>query len=632
MDNGILQVTISKPGGFVTGIQFGGIDNVLEIRNDEKNRGYWDIVSAFGEYDFDDDHGCGGHNESAIDIRDEVSIAGTRFEIVKADENQAEISFTTSWDSALGGIQNFPFNVDRKFVMLRGSSGFYGYGIFERKEGWPAANIGQLRAVFKPRNDKFFYMALSDKIQSVMPTPEDREKSQTLAYSKAVLLTNSVNSAFKGEVDDKYQYSYEDTDTKLHSWVSPDPPVGFWLIMPSNEYRTAGPVKQDLTCHVGPTSLVMFHSTHYVGKGLTLGFQNGEPWKKVFGPFFVYLNTVASQKDPHQPLWENAKEQLSEEIGKWPYDFPLSQNFAKSNQRGSIEGRLLIQDGKTFAPASSAWVGLAPPGKVGSWQLETKGYQFWVQTNKGGSFVIRGICPGTYNLYAWAPGFIGGFKYASNINIKAGSDVKLGDVVYATPRNGPTLWEIGVPDRSAAEFFVPDPSRDLVNRLYVNDPEKKYRQYGLWDRYTDLYPTNDLMYTVGSSDYKKDWFFAHVNRRTQNQSYESTTWQIVFPLDPVSPGNCTLWIALAAANESELQVRFNSHKSSATPDFTTGFIGRDNAIARHGIHGLYRLFHVNVDSSWLQKGTNIIFLTQARSGSPFRGLMYDYIRFEGPSS
>lgn len=39
MDNGIIQVTLSKPGGIVTGIRYNGIDNVLEIRNNESNRG-----------------------------------------------------------------------------------------------------------------------------------------------------------------------------------------------------------------------------------------------------------------------------------------------------------------------------------------------------------------------------------------------------------------------------------------------------------------------------------------------------------------------------------------------------------------------------------------------------------------
>ncbi|PQP95111.1 putative rhamnogalacturonate lyase B [Prunus yedoensis var. nudiflora] len=44
MDNGILQVTLSKPDGIVTRIQYNGIDNLLEVLNEEVNRGYWDLV------------------------------------------------------------------------------------------------------------------------------------------------------------------------------------------------------------------------------------------------------------------------------------------------------------------------------------------------------------------------------------------------------------------------------------------------------------------------------------------------------------------------------------------------------------------------------------------------------------
>lgn len=57
------------------------------------------------------------------------------------------------------------------------------------------------------------------------------------------------------QVDDKYEYSCESKDIGVHGWISLDPPVGFWQITPSIEFRSGGPSKQFLTSHVGPTSL-----------------------------------------------------------------------------------------------------------------------------------------------------------------------------------------------------------------------------------------------------------------------------------------------------------------------------------------------------------------------------------------
>jgi len=53
----------------------------------------------------------------------------------------------------------------------------------------------------------------------------------------------------------------------------------------------------------------MFHSTHYAGFDLTMTFQEGEPWKKVFGPSFVYLNSVPEDEDFYA-LWDDAKHQV----------------------------------------------------------------------------------------------------------------------------------------------------------------------------------------------------------------------------------------------------------------------------------------------------------------------------------
>ncbi|CAL9167744.1 unnamed protein product [Musa hybrid cultivar] len=615
IDNGILQLTLSNPEGLITGVRYNGVDNLLEVLNKEGNRGYWDLV-------WSEPQGSG-----IFDV-----IQGTHFEIIHEDENQLEVSFTRNWDPSLQG-KLVPLNIDKRFIMLRGCSGFYTYAIYEHREGWPDFDLAETRVAFKLRKDKFRYMAIADNRQRFMPMPDDRmpNRSQKLAYPEAVLLTNPINPDLKGEVDDKYQYSCDNKDIKVHGWMSLEPPIGFWQITPSNEFRSGGPVKQNLTSHVGPTTLAMFLSAHYSGEDLVPKFRNGEYWKKVFGPVFIYLNSTMDGPD-RQLLWDDAKLQTLTQVESWPYEFPVSEDFQKCDQRGSVSGRLMVRDkfiNEEDIIGDAAFVGLALPGEAGSWQRECKGYQFWTRADNKGNFTITNIRTGDYNLYAWIPGFIGDYRLDVAMTITSGNKINLGDLVYEPPRDGPTLWEIGIPDRSAAEFFIPKPNPIYVNKLYVNHPDR-FRQYGLWERYADLYPDSDLIYSVDESDYKIDWFFAHVTRKTGENSYQATTWQIKFQVDYVNQtGAYKLRVALASATISELQVRFNDATVNP-PHFTTRLIGRDNSIARHGIHGLYWLFNIDVQSTWLIQGDNTIYLTQTKSASPFQGIMYDYIRMEGP--
>ncbi|RLM60827.1 hypothetical protein C2845_PM14G21280 [Panicum miliaceum] len=501
--NGIFELTLSNPDGIVTGVRYNGVDNLMEILNKEDNRGYWDLV-----------WNPPGQKTGIFDV-----IKGTEFRIIYHDENQAEVSFSRNWDPSLEG-KAVPLNIDKRFIILRGSSGFYTYGIYEHKEGWPDFGLGETRVAFKLRKDKFHYMALADDRQRIMPMPDDRlpPRGLPLAYPEAVLLVDPINPDLRGEVDDKYHYSCEDQYNNVHGWMSFDPPIGFWQITPSDEFRTGGPLKQNLTSHVGPTMLAMFLSAHYAGDDLSPMFTNGEYWKKVHGPVFMYLNSSWDGSDPTM-LWEDAKVQMMIEKESWPYSFALSDDFQKTEQRGCVSGRLLVRDryiddGDLYA--SGAYVGLALPGEAGSWQRECKGYQFWCRADVDGSFYIRNIVTGNYNL------------------------------------------------------------------------------------------------------------------KVDENTYQPTTWQIKFNLDSVSPGSAyNFRVALASSARAELQVFFND-KDRGVPHFATGLIGRDNAIARHGIHGLYWLFNINVDSAWLVQGMNTIYLKQPRNQSPFQGLMYDYLRLEGP--
>uniref|UniRef100_A0A0D9XNS9 rhamnogalacturonan endolyase n=1 Tax=Leersia perrieri TaxID=77586 RepID=A0A0D9XNS9_9ORYZ len=524
--------------------------------------------------------------------------------VVSSSEDQVELSFRSSYDPSRQN--SVRLNIDKRLVMLKGSSGFYCYAIFEHVRDWPALNISEARLAFKLNTGKFNYMAISDDIQRFMPSATDRDapRGAPLAYKEAVLLVNPKEAQFKGEVDDKYEYSLDNKDNQVHGWIGSNHPnpMGFWVITPSNEFKSGGPLKRELTSH-------MFLGIHYVGNDIVLNIEEGEYWKKVMGPVFIYLNSSPKRGDL-QALWEDAKVQAQAEASKWPYSFPESPDFHKASQRGSVTGRLLVRDrymSSEDMAAGMAYIGLASPGQPGSWATESKNYQFWTRATPCGGFSIDNVRAGVYNLYAWVPG------------------INLGDLVFEPPRSGPTLWEMGVPDRSAAEFFIPDPNPKYLNKILNKD---KYRQYGLWERYAELYPKKDPIFNIGQSNVSKDWFFAHVPRK-QGDGYVPTMRHIRFWLDRmVANGTYTLRVALAAAHMSRLQVQVNGGVV-----LTTGAsFGDGNTIARHGIHGVqWSLDFVIKGYMLVEGGENVVSITQTRALSPFFGVMYDYIRLEGPS-
>lgn len=76
----------------------------------------------------------------------------------------------------------------------------------------------------------------------------------------------------------------------------------------------------------------------------------------------------------------------------------------------------------------------------------------------------------SYEIYAFLP-------KREDLSFKspcvAGVMISLGEINYSSPRDGPTVWEIGVPDRTANGFFVPDPNPKHVNKLYLNSSQKQ---------------------------------------------------------------------------------------------------------------------------------------------------------------
>ncbi|KAJ0966186.1 hypothetical protein J5N97_027324 [Dioscorea zingiberensis] len=554
LDNGILKLTITNPGGKLAGIQYGGMNNILDVKLDENQRGYWDLNWNHP----------GGH------IRYQM-ISGTEFSVITSSKDIVEVSFRSNSGTRLA------LSVDIRYIVRSGISGFYCYAIYERAAGLPSFDLVQTRMVFKLRRDQFHYMAISDEKQKIMPMLEDLvpPRGQVLALPESVLLVNPINPSLKGQ---------------------------------------------------------MFHGTHFIGDAIVAAFDNGEAWRKVYGPVLIYLNSTQTTSNAFD-LWIDAKKQRLHEEMTWPYNFVSSPYFFSAKERGSASGTLFVQDryvSEAPIPAKFSYVGLSIINSGGSWQTESKGYQFWVVTNSKGQFTIKNVIPGNYYVHGWVPGFMGDYLHTELINISPGLEVELGNLTFNPPRDGPTVWEIGFPDRTAIGFYVPNASPMYINKLFISGPEK-FRQYGLWDRYTNLHPTSDQMFMVGVNDPKSDWFFAHVNRRIAEKSYSPTTWQIKFNLNTITSGIYKLRLSIAASNHSDLQIRIND-PNSAQPVFELYNLGDDSTIARHGIHGLHQLFSIDMYSYLLVQGDNTIYLKQVMSGNEFLGLMYDYLRLEAPTS
>ncbi|CAL1397592.1 unnamed protein product [Linum trigynum] len=618
--NSIVKLTLVKPQGWLAGIKYGGMDNLLDIKSPESHRGYWDVNWSVP----------GGLEPHQFNVR--CRISGTEYNVIHHSYDKIEVSFRTTYNPSGLGIK-LPLSIDIRYILQNGVSGFHCYAIYERPTGCPAFDLSQTRMVFKLRREKFHYMAISDEKQRIMPMPEDLlpHRGKRLIVPESVMLVNPINPDLKGEVDDKYQYSMDNQESGVHGWISSEPLIGFWVIFPSHEFRSGGPTKQNLTVHTGPACLAMFHGMHYIGDEMVTHFEAGEDWNKVFGPIFVYLNSTPTISNAHS-LWLDAKKQRLLEEAAWPYDFISSKHYIRAAGRGSAYGKLVVQDKflhGSLIPAKSAHVGLSVAKKAGGWQTESKHYQFWVKTDSNGNFNIKNVIPGIYRLHGWVPGFIGDYLEKGFIDITAGSEIQLGDLVYVPPRDGPTMWDIGFPDRTASGYYVPDVSPIYANRLFLNSQEK-FRQYGLWDRYTDVNPETEQTFTIGISDPRKDWFFAQVNRKWGKSQYVPSTWTIKFIMDSVTTGTYKLRLAIASATRCSLEICINGMDPEHTV-FEVLNLGTDNAVCRHGVHGLYRLFSIEVHSSLLIKGDNSMFLRQTKAGSALCGIMYDYVRLESPA-
>jgi rhamnogalacturonan endolyase len=248
--------------------------------------------------------------------------------------------------------------------------------------------------------------------------------------------------------------------------------------------------------------------------------------------------------------------------------------------------------------------------RIVDWQNDAKDYEFWVRADADGNFEIPNVRAGTYSLHAIADGVLGDLT-VSNIVVKSGENLSLGIVNWQPVRFGKQLWDIGIPNRDGSEFFKGD----------------DYFHWGWYLEYPKLFP-NDVNYTIGQSDFHKDWFFEQVphnenpDNTTGNGQGRSTTWTINFNLPDAPHGKATLRLAICGVGARSIAATMNDISVGTVTGLTY-----NATINRDGIGGYWSEHDLVFDASRMKAGENVLKLT-IPAGGLTNGIIYDYLRLE----
>lgn len=489
-------------------------------------------------------------------------------------------------------------NFDYHYVLRSGDSGIYSYMTIEYDPSRAAAaEIEQITYVLRTDKEIFNRMYIEDDRIFDMPTPEEIKAGKTLSPPEATLLKN-------GKVDHKYDFSNFMKDTDVHGWTGRG--KGHWMIFPSNEYVNGGPTHQELTAHQTtktPATLRQYHAAHY-GAGKTNLDSSDGAWKKFYGPWMIYLN-----EGDGDDMWTDAKKKVSQEKRAWPYSWVKNSLYPLAGQRSRVTGKLNITDGSS---AAGAMIILAQPtdgSAETNWQRQGKDYYFWTEAAADGSFTIDKVRPGEYTLYSFVSGVFGEYQL-NGVKVKAGSKKELGELSWTPRKHGEQIWQIGVPDRTAAEY------------LHGDD----YQKWGLGLEYPKDF-SNGVNFTIGKSKEATDWNFnqwciENGTDKRGRKKYQPSPWTINFDMDKIAGDQGVLTIGIASARYGRLKVTING-----TAVFE-GELENGGAAHRGGIQGFYEEKIIKFDSSILKANSaNKIVLEQLRGGH-FQSIMYDCIRLE----
>jgi autotransporter-associated beta strand protein len=575
------------------------------------------------------------------------SSAAATFSIVANTPDYAEVDCL--FTSASSGI------VDVHFSMLRGSTGFYVTPIWGHRSVDTALSMGETRDNIYA-GSTFNWMSVDKTRNRLMEVSGGSAIGVLGAPVEVSLWTNGI---YAGQYEDKYKYSADFGEQRAWGWSSVGTGgrnIGLWNISASVEYFNGGPMKRELMEHIGTTILNDFHGSHF-GGGTDSGWNAGEVWTHVYGPYFIYCNNISSSisntNQAAQALYADALAQADAEVSAWPYSWLTSvPDYAQAPSRGTVSGQMVINDSyNPNASASNLWVGVVQQpittSAIYDFQKWTKPYQFWVKADSNGNFSIPNVIAGTsYTLYAFGPGAAGTFQSQAQsggsapnsvdipaspfgVTVTGGATNNLGQITWTPTRVGPTVFEIGYPDRTASKFrhgedwWVGDMGPNPANPSPI---------WSKWLEFPFDFPSG-INYIVGQSRWTTDWNFVQPVVTDSAGNYNGSASTITFNLASAPASAASLYIATASSYQGPLIVQVNGNNIAGANGYDPAYDSSGNesdATIREGIHGIFADKRLPVSSGFLHSGQNTITINMRKGGYFANHSMYDYIRLEFP--